>query len=151
MKKRTLNLLSLAGLAVFIVLATATTDTKKNNSEDSSNSTTTTTPKEEKPNYDFKLTAPELLAAYQENEVAADKKYKGKKILVTGVAESINKDILDQSYVTLTGDGYFSNIHCTMKSEDDAASIKKGKTYSFLGECSGLIIGSVMLDDCTIQ
>lgn len=103
-------------------------------------------------NYDFELTASELLVAYDENEVAADQKYKGKKILITGKVESIGKDIMDDSYVVLEGDGYFLNVHCTMKDENTAASMKKGRIYTLLGECEGgSVLGGVVMRKCTIE
>lgn len=42
-----------------------------------------------------------LLADYENNEVGADLKYKGKYLKVTGKVGDIKKDILDDIYVTV--------------------------------------------------
>jgi hypothetical protein len=102
-------------------------------------------------NYDYELTAQDLYAAYNANEVAADEKYKGKKLLVTGVVESINKNGFDDIYVVLDVDGYFKSIHCAIQNEKAAAKLYKGNQYVFLGTCTGLFMQSVFLKNCTIQ
>lgn len=38
---------------------------------------------------------------YDDNEIAADQKFKGKKLLITGKIESINKDIAGNGYLSL--------------------------------------------------
>lgn len=43
--------------------------------------------------------APDLVAAYKANEVAADARYKDKTIAVTGDVESIGKDLIGSPYV----------------------------------------------------
>ena len=101
--------------------------------------------------YDYKMTSKELSEAYNENEVAADQKYKGKKILLTGKVESINKDVLEESYITLEGDTYFGTINCSVNNENIAASIKKNNQYSLIGVCTGMILGNVMLSNCQLQ
>lgn len=49
------------------------------------------------------LTANNLAAAYDENTVAADQKFKGKKYKVSGTVVSINTDIMGDPYITLRG------------------------------------------------
>lgn len=101
--------------------------------------------------FDYELSAQQLFDAYDENEVAADQKYKGKKILLTGIVESINKDIMGDCYIILKTNSFINNVHCSIKNANAAASVKKGQEYSFLGECSGLMMGSVILSDCSIR
>jgi len=53
------------------------------------------------------VTAPELISDYQANEIAADQRYKGRVIQVSGAVESIGKDIVDSMYITLkSGEKY---------------------------------------------
>ena len=96
------------------------------------------------------MSSVELYNAYQENEVAADQKYKGKKILLTGEVSSIDKDAFDNAIV-IFGDGSVLGLRCEMKDENSAAKVKKGYQYSVIGECSGMILGSVGLDNCRLQ
>ena len=46
-----------------------------------------------------KVTATQMLADYEANEVAADQKYKGNMVEVSGTIKNIGKDILDTPYV----------------------------------------------------
>lgn len=43
----------------------------------------------------------EILGSYTDNEVAADNKYKGKLVQVTGIVSDIKKDLLDDLYVAI--------------------------------------------------
>ena len=49
----------------------------------------------------IKVSAEALYNAYNQNQVAADAKYKGNLVEMTGVIGSIGKDILNNPYVTL--------------------------------------------------
>jgi len=145
MKRKFLNVITISGLCVFALLGAATGDSKDKDSSSSSSSSSaaSSTP-------DLKLSSKTLFNEYHENEVAADKKYKGKRIQVSGKVESITKDILDNNIVSLTGDGYFSTVMCTLESEDVAASLKKGSSYSLNCTCEGMIVGSVQMKNCSL-
>jgi len=89
---------------------------------------------------------------YQENEVAADNLYKGKKILITGKIESINKDIGDDVYVSLSAnDEMLSDVQCHLSEPGKAAELKKGQTVTIMGTGEGMIISIPQLKDCSIQ
>ncbi len=92
-----------------------------------------------------------LYDAYHANEVSADSKYKGEKIEVTGNIQEIRKDFLDNVIIDLETKNQFMPIRCeVLKShEKGAGSLSKGKTITIKGKCKGLILGSVMMDDCT--
>jgi hypothetical protein len=50
------------------------------------------------------ITAAQLFAAYEANEIAADKRFKGKRITITGNVRDIGRDILGRPYLTLMVD-----------------------------------------------
>ena len=58
----------------------------------------------------IEVSAGQLYADYEANGVAADEKYKGKVLRVTGKVNTIDRDIMDKIYVTLKGDKYFGDI-----------------------------------------
>lgn len=59
--------------------------------------------------------AKELIAAYDANEVSADQTYKGKIVEVSGSVASINKDLLDEPFVTLAGkSSEFREVQCSL-------------------------------------
>jgi hypothetical protein len=101
----------------------------------------------------YALTASELYHAYAEDE-AADAKYKGTVIQVTGMVEKINKDILKDPYVTLTdtepGDGL---IQCIFPGSERShlVGIHKGQTISVTGLCDGLSRTCVRVKGCEIR
>lgn len=96
------------------------------------------------------VTAPELMEAYQANEVAADAEYKGKWIAVRGTVETIGKDVMGSQYMALDG-GKKSpfSVQCMF---DDSwrkflAGCKPGESYRWIvGRCSGKF-GNVILRD----
>jgi hypothetical protein len=49
--------------------------------------------------------APDLIAAYQQNEIAADQRFKGETVVIRGDVNEIAKDILGTPYVTLSREG----------------------------------------------
>jgi len=104
---------------------------------------------EDKP---ISVTSSEYYKKYQENEVAADNLYKGKKILITGKIESINKDVTDDVYVSLSGEGEISfDVQCHLSEPGKAAELKKGQKITILGTGEGMVIGFPQVKDCSIQ
>ena len=73
---------------------------------------------------DIWITARELNQSYTHNEVAADDKFKGKTIAVTGEIRKISKDIFDNTYLVLNGDryGYVLGLRLPMKNACESAS-----------------------------
>ena len=86
------------------------------------------------------ISASKLYKEYNENEIAADEKYKGKIIEVTGVIRDIGNDIMDNAYITLVGNEYFGDIQCYFNEKSVVAKLSKGKKITVIGSCSGLMI-----------
>ena len=101
--------------------------------------------------YDMQTTAEKLAAAYNYNEVAADKVFKNKRTKLTGKVMSINKDFTGKAYIILSGGDSFFNIHCTMVNKNDAAKIEKGYRYTITGTCTGMLLNSVVLNKCEVE
>ncbi len=98
-----------------------------------------------------KIAAKMLFSDYESNEIAADQKYKGKTLLVTGTVEDIGKDIMNTMYLTLTGDGPFANVQCFFgqSHESQLAGLRKGMTVSVKGQCDGKMM-NVLMRGCTL-
>jgi hypothetical protein len=92
-----------------------------------------------------------LLAAYKENEVDADDRYKGKVVVVSGKVDDIGKDILDDAYVTVgTGAAFeLPTAQCSLGDPTDAKGLKKGQAITVRGEVRGLMM-NVQLGDCVV-
>ena len=96
------------------------------------------------------ISASKLYKEYNENEIAADEKYKGKIIEVTGVIRDIGNDIMDNAYITLVGNEYFGDIQCYFNEKSVVAKLSKGKRISVIGSCSGLMI-NVQINNCIVR
>jgi hypothetical protein len=96
----------------------------------------------------------DLYRDYHNNEVAADQKYKGKVIRVTGMVMEIGKDALGSPYVMLgIGTGEADKVQCDITSpqESRAAALVKGQNAILKGSCFGKILGTVQVLDCVIE
>ncbi|MBI2623593.1 MAG: hypothetical protein HYW65_03395 [Candidatus Liptonbacteria bacterium] len=99
----------------------------------------------------IKVSAVTLSEEYDANKVAADQKYKGKILEITGVIDSIGKDILDTPYVTLKGrELSLFGVQCmfSKSQENKLAELVKGRTLTVRGKVSGELIGNVIVRDC---
>ncbi|AOK03317.1 tRNA_anti-like [Burkholderia pseudomallei] len=104
-----------------------------------------------KPVEKVSVTAGALFTAYEKNEVAADQKYKGKALSVSGTIQSIDKDAFDNIVVKLRSSNEFMPVNAYLSKEHEAlaASLEKGKKVTWTCEGDGRLIGSPMLRDCT--
>lgn len=134
------HILSLLALAVFGLLAAGSLDTDTDTKQ-----TQTQTPS-------YTLSADQLYNEYKANEVAADARYKGKIVVVSGTIQNIGKDILDSAYIVVGGEGFLDGVQCsfTKGEESSVARLSKGQRVSVKGEVSGKM-GNVQLNKCSLQ
>lgn len=99
------------------------------------------------------VTNSQLFNDYQSNEVAADNKYKGKKLLVTGTVASIDKGPFGGLLLRLASPNEFMNTTCDMENSEKGsmASLQKGETVRVLSKGTGMVIGTPQLDDCVFK
>ena len=89
------------------------------------------------------VSATQLFTEYQDNEVAADAKYKDKILLITGTVESFGKDLADAPYIGLASGNQFMPVRCVFSGTDKEAiaKIKKGDQVKVRGTCHGKLLG----------
>ena len=136
------NIKSLLSIFLFIIIGFGSLDEFENldqSSKVTSDSNTSVT-----------ISASKLYKEYNENEIAADEKYKGKIIEVTGVIRDIGNDIMDNAYITLVGNEYFGDIQCYFNEKSVVAKLSKGKRITVIGSCSGLMI-NVQINNCIVR
>ena len=104
---------------------------------------------------ELNISASELINAYKENEVKADKMYKGKIVEVNGIVDAIDSGIDDKAIVRLSdGDEFsFDNVQCCIDDEnqDKACELKKGDNVKIIGKADGEIAGTPFIKDCKIK
>ncbi len=103
------------------------------------------------------VTVLQLLDDYKKDSAAADKKYKGKTISVTGTVEVSIKDKKGNPLIgflrpgsTNPADGM---VDCSFdKSQEPVISkVKKGDSVKLQGKVFGNLLGNIMLENCTKQ
>lgn len=103
----------------------------------------------------MEVTSEDILKAYKSNEMAANKKFKGQQLLVSGKIDSIEADISDNAVITFkTADQYeFLKPRASLTKEetDKATNLAKGQSIKLLCLDISEIAGMPHLKKCTIQ
>jgi hypothetical protein len=96
---------------------------------------------------DFKISAQQLQAAYENDEKNSDKKYLGKVIEVSGIIQSVDKDPKGNVSVLLETDNPISAVSCSFdtKTNNEISKLKFGDKVTFKGFCSGYLSDVVMV------
>lgn len=98
----------------------------------------------------------ELFAAYQANEVSADDKYKGKKLLVSGTVSSIDKGGItgEAILLKLATPNEFMPVTASIDDEEKPKTAKLAKGDQVRVFCTGgamKVIGLIQLSECTLR
>jgi hypothetical protein len=95
------------------------------------------------------IDAVKLSSDYIDNEIRADKLYKGKTVLVTGNIKDIKRGITDNIYVILVGKEKMRSILCDFNNVEKASELSKGMKVSFKGVCQGLM-ANIIVENCEL-
>ncbi|MBE8595285.1 OB-fold protein [Xenorhabdus sp. BG5] len=97
------------------------------------------------------VSAREMQKVYADNEARGDKIYKGKKIIVSGIIDSIDSSFGDIPVVTLKTGDMFNKVHVNFskKYRDLAAELNKNQKVKYACVGSSVIIGSPSVRECT--
>lgn len=91
-----------------------------------------------------------ILDDYKENEFTANKKYKGKNILVYGASSRVQLDPSDDPFITLDSEG-FRSTHCEIDKRDgNLNTIKEGNAVWLVCVGAGEVTSSPMLKKCRV-
>jgi hypothetical protein len=98
--------------------------------------------------------AAQLSHDYEANEVAADARYKGKIVQVTGTVDSVGKDITDTMYVSLNGGDQYQIIglvQCFFSAshQSQLAQMQKGMMVTVKCKCDGKF-GNILMKGCVM-
>lgn len=80
--------------------------------------------------------ASKLAKEFEQNELAADTKYEGKTLRITGRIDKIDTDIWDdEKYILrLGGKWEIVGVNCNDMSTDELATLKQGQTVTVIGK-----------------
>lgn len=87
--------------------------------------------------YDFRISAKDFYNEFNNNEFAADKKYRGKLIEIYGEVQCIGGST-NKPYITIDA-GFLSSVWCyfNMSDIDELSKINKGKSITIVGRYYG--------------
>jgi Tfp pilus assembly protein PilV len=93
---------------------------------------------------DFTLSADDLYKQFETNETAANQKYAGKILEVTGTVGEVQKT--DSAYsILLTAKEAMGGINCSMALAN-ADAVQQGKNITIKGKCAGFLMDVNVLD-----
>ncbi len=98
--------------------------------------------------------AKELYDDYQKNEVAADEKYKGKRLAIFGRIASIEKDALDHMLVKIkVGKSMVEDVVAQIRESEKpkVVRLEKNRGVYVLCDGAGMVLQTPMLDNCAIS
>lgn len=97
------------------------------------------------------VSASQLYSDYKQNELAADEKYKGKMIEVSGTVATI-EEMFGQKFVTLNTGDILGKIQCFLDDSEGskAASLTVGQQITLTGKGDGMSL-NVAMKGCVIK
>lgn len=104
----------------------------------------------------IRITASKLLDEYSKNAIAAEQKFKGKALIITGVVDSFGVEMLGRPYVMLKTSSLGAAIQCVFKKseKDILAKMPKGESMTLKGFVQANLthdgIGMILIDDCRV-
>ena len=100
---------------------------------------------------EINITSIKLLTDYQNNEVSADLKYKGKVAVITGTVRDFGKDLTDNIYISLQSGSILFSVQCFFNDShaQQVSKVRKGATIKLKGEIKGKL-GNVFVRGCEI-
>ena len=96
---------------------------------------------------DFQLDSKSIIGEFENNENAANKKFNGKVIEISGVVSEKSKDEKGKLNVTLEGED-LAGIGCVFDplSMSKAGNLAEGQKVKIKGVCTGILMDVVMVD-----
>ena len=101
---------------------------------------------------DIETTPQEICSEYEDNEVSADNKYKGKKVAITGTIERIIKSGFSDDPIIVFKGTFIKDVrfYFSKDSNNEISNLSKGDEITIVGTCKGMTLGDVVLHKCKI-
>ncbi len=97
----------------------------------------------------------DFIAAFDDNQLAAEKMYKDKGVQLKAKIKNISEDIMGSPFLSLeptNADEYYfgTNIQCMFKNADDLLSVSNGVSITLQGIVKEQSVGIIVIKDCRI-
>lgn len=101
---------------------------------------------------DIETTPQEICSEYEDNEVSADNKYKGKKVAITGTIERIIKSGFSDDPIIVFKGTFIKDVkfYFSKDSNNEISNLSKGDKITIVGTCKGMTLVDVVLHKCKI-
>ena len=141
----TLNWKSVLAIGLMLVVVAACTRTKKSSSSSSPSETNTDSAAP------GQLTAEALFEEFQKDKDAAERKYKGQVVTVTGTVDKVKIGPSGNPYVLMKTSSLILRVQFLFKKADESAvsALKEGQKATIRGRVHGRI-GNVVIEDCEV-
>ena len=95
--------------------------------------------------------ATDLYQEYETDQLAADRKYKGRVVLISGAVKYVDRDVVGTLFLTLRGNDLLGSVQCYFGDDyaTKLAHLRAGDIVEIQGRCTGLVI-NVLLKECSI-
>jgi hypothetical protein len=96
----------------------------------------------------------QLINDYAKNEISADNEYQNHYLQISGIVQSISKDLFNNPYIVLASnpDAVGRGIQCSFDQgqESELATLQSGQPITVEGVGNGYTLGAVMVKSCSI-
>jgi Leucine-rich repeat (LRR) protein len=93
----------------------------------------------------FSLSAEKFSEEYKENRNAAEEKYKGKVVELTGVVKSMGRNIADDSYISLEAGKVLFGVMCVTADAEPWAKVAPGQKVKLKGKWPEFSVGAALI------
>lgn len=99
----------------------------------------------------IQISATDLYAAFDANEISADSAYEGKLVEVSGRVNNVGKDILDDEYIMLKSGTLIGGVQCMLESNavEQASTLSEDDEVTLRGRVSSGSSLTVLVRGCT--
>ncbi len=145
-------------IGLMIIGAIAGGDDKKstNNQQSGSGSEKqeTTQEKEDQAQPAIKMSTASFIKEFDENQLAAEEKYKGKLVEFTAFISNISEGLMGEVYLVLkpTAEEYYfgTNVQCYFEDKSELLSLKNEQSVTLQGTVDTQTLGIIAIKDCKI-
>ena len=95
------------------------------------------------------LSSSQLITMYEKNELAANKKLKGKLVRIKSAASEIGENAMGQAYIRVDGKNQFQNVTLFVDGNDERIlEMAKGSKIDFLCKMDKYVMRTPFLKEC---
>lgn len=102
---------------------------------------------------DLEISAPELIAAFETDEVGSNERFLDKVVAVRGSVGAVEKNDKGHFTVILRGENGLSSVRCSMDSihQDEVATLPEGSLVTMKGACTGFTSDELLGSDVILN